>query len=92
MCFGKTVAFDFDEKLTQSVAQITMQYHVSKDFLHLHFAVGQGLSISGHDLENGRMSCKAVMAYGRKNSDVDFVPLLFTLLTFSCFCCSCKPF
>ena len=29
-CFGKAlVAFDLDKKLTQSLAQITMQYHVS---------------------------------------------------------------
>ena len=42
ICFGKTlVAFDFDEKFTQSVAQITMLYHVSKDFLRLHFALDQ---------------------------------------------------
>ena len=41
-CFGKTlVAFDFDEKFTQSVAQITMLYHMSEDFLRLHFAVDQ---------------------------------------------------
>ena len=48
-CFGKTlVAFDFEEKLTQSVAKITMcqiaqknKCHVSEDFLRLHFAVDQ---------------------------------------------------
>ena len=32
--------------------------HVSKDFLPLHFAVGQVLSVSGYDLEHGRMTCK----------------------------------
>ena len=37
-----------------------MQYHVSKDFLSLHFAVGQVLSISGYDLEKGRMPCKQI--------------------------------
>ena len=31
---------------------------MSKDFLRLHFAVDQVLSISGYDLENGRMLCK----------------------------------
>ena len=42
ICFEKTlVAFDFDEKFTQSVAQITMLYHVLKDFLRLHFALDQ---------------------------------------------------
>ena len=42
ICFEKTlVAFDFDEKFTQSVAQITMLYHVPEDFLRLHFAVDQ---------------------------------------------------
>ena len=59
ICFGKTlVAFDFDEKLTQSIAQITMQCHVSKNFLRLRSAVDQVPSISGFDLENGRMLCK----------------------------------
>ena len=53
-CVGKTlIAFDFDEKLKQGDAQVTMWYHVSKDFLPLHFAVGQVLSISGYNLENG---------------------------------------
>ena len=31
---------------------------MSKDFLYFHFAVDQVLSISGYDLENGRMLCK----------------------------------
>ena len=46
------VTFDFGEKLTKNIAQITKQYHVSKDFLHLSFAVDQMLSISEYDLEN----------------------------------------
>ena len=42
ICFKKTlVAFDFDEKFTQSVVQITMLYQVSEDFLRLPFAVDQ---------------------------------------------------
>ena len=42
ICFGKTVvAFDIDEKLTQSVSQVTIYYHVSEDFLCLHFTVDQ---------------------------------------------------
>ena len=49
---------DFVEKRTKSVAKVTIYYHVSKDFLHLHFAVDQVLSISGYDLKNGRMPCK----------------------------------
>ena len=54
ICFGKTlVAIDFDEKVTETVAQI-IKYHMSKDFLSLHFAVGQGLSLSGYDLEIGK--------------------------------------
>ena len=48
------VAFDFDEKL----AQITMWYHISKDFLCLGSAVDQVLLFSGHDLGSGRMLCK----------------------------------
>ena len=51
--FWKNIVFDFDEKLTQSVAQVTMYYHVSKDFLPLYFAVDLVLLISGYDLENG---------------------------------------
>ena len=31
---------------------------MSKDFLCLHFAVDQVLSISGYYLENGRVPCK----------------------------------
>ena len=59
ICFGKTlIAFNFDEKLTQSVAQVIMQCHASKDFLPLHFVVGQAISISGYDLKKGRMPCK----------------------------------
>ena len=73
-CFGKTlIAFDLYEKLTKSVAQVTIQYHVSKDFLPLHFAVGQVLSISGYDLENGRMPCK--QKYCIKNMAVK-IPIL----------------
>ena len=52
------IYFNFDEKLTQSVAQTTMSYHVSKDIRRLYFAVDQVLSISGYHLENGRMPCK----------------------------------
>ena len=59
MYFGITLLdFNFDEKLTQSVAQTIMSYHGSKDILCLHFGVDQVLSILGHDLENGRMPCK----------------------------------
>ena len=41
--FWKNIVFHFDEKLTHSVAQVAMYYYVSKDFLLLHFAVGQVL-------------------------------------------------
>ena len=42
ICLGEIlVGFDFDEKFTQSDAQITISYYVSKDFLHLHFALYQ---------------------------------------------------
>ena len=42
MCFWKAlVDFDFDEKLTQSIAQITVLYQMSEDFLPLPFAVDQ---------------------------------------------------
>ena len=58
-CFGMTLfSFNFDEKHTQSVAQITIWYHVSKDFLRLHFAVDQVLLSSEYDLKNGRMPWK----------------------------------
>ena len=49
ICFGKTlVAFVFDEKLMES----NYVYYVSKDFLPLHVAVGQVLSISGYELQS----------------------------------------
>ena len=48
--FWKTlVALDFDEKLTQNIAQMTMKYHCGVD---------QVLSISKYDLANGRMACQ----------------------------------
>ena len=59
-------------------------YRVSKDFLPLHFAVGQVPLISGCNLENGRMPCKqqyCIKNMAVKNPDFGFVPLLFTLLT-----------
>ena len=31
---------------------------MSKDFLYMLFTVDQVLSVSGYDLENGRMLCK----------------------------------
>ena len=37
--------FDFDKKVTQGAAQITMYYYMSEDFLHLRFAVDQFLDI-----------------------------------------------
>ena len=74
ICFGQTlVAYDFDGKLTQSFAQIFMQYHVSKDFLCLHFAFDQVLSISGNDLENQSVPCK--QKYWIKNMAVK-IPIL----------------
>ena len=55
ICFiKKLVAFDFGEKFTQSVAQITMLYHVSKDFLCLHFALDQFQYMTW----KWKMSCK----------------------------------
>ena len=48
------------------------EYHVSKDFFPLHFAVSQVLSVSGYDLKTEN---------GGENADFDFVPRLFTLLT-----------
>ena len=39
-------SLDFDKKITQSVAQITMLNHVSEDFLRLHFAVDQFKSMT----------------------------------------------
>ena len=32
-------------------------------FLPLHFAIGQVLSVSGYDLENGRTQCKEEVVY-----------------------------
>ena len=73
--FGKTlIAFDFNEKLTQSIAQVTINI-MCGDFLPLYFAVDQVLSVSGYDLENGRMSCK--QKYCIKNMAVKIPILIF---------------
>ena len=53
-----------------------------KDFLWIHFEVDQVLSISGYDLENGRMLCK--QKYGIKNMVVKI--LIFILFCFGLFC------
>ena len=45
-----------------------------KDFLFLHFTVGQVLSISGYDLENGRTPCK--QKYCIKNIAVEIQILI----------------
>ena len=54
---------------------------VLKNFVRLHFTVDQMLSISEYDWENGRIRVSKTMPLG--NCDFDFVPLLFTVLTFS---------
>ena len=71
---GKAVPFDFNEKLTQNVAQITLIWCTTKDFLHLHFAVDRVLSISEPDLENGRMTCQ--WKYWIKNIAVKILILI----------------
>ena len=69
MCFRKTlVVSDFNEKVAQNVAQATMSYYVSKDFLRLHFAVDDALSISEYYLENGRMHKYCIKAMAVKIS------------------------
>ena len=79
--FWKTlIAFDFDEILTQSVAQVTVISRV-KIFFPLHFAVDLVLSISGYNFENGRMPCKQKYCIKNKAVNSDFVLLTFTLLT-----------
>ena len=76
--FWKTlIAFDFDEILTQ------------RFFLLLRFAVGQGLSISGYDFENGRMPCK--QKYRIKNMAVKISILILFHLRLLC-CCSSMLF
>ena len=79
--FWKTlIAFDFDEILTQSVAQVTVISRV-KIFFPLHFAVYQVLSISGFNFENGRIPCKQKYCIKNMAVNSDFVLLTFTLLT-----------
>ena len=56
---------------------------MSKDFLCFHFAVDQVLSISGYDLENGRMLCK--QKYKIKNMAVKIL-----ILILFCFCLFCR--
>ena len=90
ICVGKTlIAFDFDEKLKQGDAQVTMWYHVSKDFLPLHFAVGQVLSISGYNLENGTRQWKSWFWFC--SAFVNFADIKMLYFA-SCLCCSCKLF
>ena len=57
------------------IKRCTSNYVISrvKDILPLHFAVGQVLSISGYDLENGRMLCK--QKYWIKNMAIK-IPIL----------------
>ena len=64
----------------------TMWYHVSKDFLCLHFVDGQVLSISGYDLENGRKPYK--QKYWIKNLAVK-IPIL--ILFHFCLLCWLSP-
>ena len=61
----------------------------SKHFLLLHFAVGQVLSISGYDLENGTSWWKSWFWFC--SAFVYFTDLK-TIYFASCLCCSCKLF
>ena len=65
-CFRETlVVFDFHEKFTQSIAQITMIYHESKDFLYLHFALDQ-FQVMTWKWKNAVQG--KILNYGSKNS------------------------
>ena len=79
--------FRFDEKLTQRCTR-TMQYYISKT-LHLHFAVGQVLSIWGYDLENEPWRWK--YRFWFCSAFVYFADLK-TIYFASCLCCSSKLF
>ena len=67
--------------LEKHLLHYTNNYATShvKDFLCFHFSVDQVLSISGYDLENGRMLCK--QKYKIKNMAVKiFILFCFCLL------------
>ena len=89
ICFGKTIVFDFDEKLIQSVAQELCNITCQKTFFPFTLRVVRCFRFQG-------MIWKT--EHGGENPDFGFVPPLFTLLTLkriyfaSCFCCSCKLF
>ena len=79
--FWKNIScFQFCEKT--HTKRCTNKSCVKKDFLSLHFAVDQLLSISGYDLENGRMPCK--QQYWTKDSAVK-IPIL--ILFWFCLLC-----
>ena len=69
------------EKLTQSVAQVTVISRV-KILFSLHFVVVQMLSISGYDFENGRMPCK--QKYCIKNMAVKILILILSCFGLLC--------
>ena len=67
----------------------TSSYVISriKSFLHPHFAVGQVLSISGYNLENGTWRWKSRFWFC---SSFAYFADLKTIYFASCFCCICK--
>ena len=68
ICFGKTlIAFDFDEKLTQRIAQVTMKTFFPCTLWMVRCFHFQGMIWKKE--------------HGGENPDFDFVPFLFTLLT-----------
>ena len=78
----KWTAFDFDEKLTQNNSVIiTFQKIFSTEFWSWSGALDLSIWFGK---QNNAVSAKILnQKYGGKKSDFNFVPLLFTLLTFS---------
>ena len=60
----------------------TNNYVTSKDFLRLHFAVDQVLSIAGYDFENGRLSRKQKYL-------IKIMAVKMPILILFCFCLLC---
>ena len=78
LCEKVFLAFDFDEKLTQGVAQLTKYYHVSKDFLPCTLRLVRCLQFQGMiwKTEECRVSLESLEI--SQNSQENFAKFLKT--------------
>ena len=90
ICFWETVAFDFDEKPRQNIAKILCKQPSLSAFCSWSHAFNFRIIFGKWKVA---VSAKKLnWKYDSKNSNFDFVLLLFTLLTFSCLYCICQLF